>query len=211
MQMAIFRAATSTISSGWSTTRTNNIRYADQFPGGDCGAKINAADADLGTNAGEIWVSNACGMTLASAVTINANHVLRFTQGGTYTYCKSWILNGNNVTITSEANGMVENWQDLPNGRVILEQGNGCNLMRSFVVMGANDTFRGVEINGNWGGNTGGVGIVTDTSVTTAGSRGRLLLEHMDIYNFHGDCIQVTSTAVNNQSTYDRRADLHHS
>jgi hypothetical protein len=33
----------------------NGIRMANQFTGEDCGEKINAADADLGTSAGEIW------------------------------------------------------------------------------------------------------------------------------------------------------------
>src|SRR5882724_4076513 len=40
----------------------NTIRFADQFAGADCGAKINAADADLGaTINGEIWVNQNCG------------------------------------------------------------------------------------------------------------------------------------------------------
>src|SRR5262249_43274027 len=50
-----------------------------------CGAKINAAEADLGSTAGEIWISQACGTSQWSTVTIsNSLHALRFIQGGTY-------------------------------------------------------------------------------------------------------------------------------
>ena len=40
---------------------TNSILSAAQFSGSDCGAKINAADSQLGATGGEIDVSQACG------------------------------------------------------------------------------------------------------------------------------------------------------
>jgi len=55
--------------------RLNNIRFADQFPGADLGAKINAADAALGSDPGEIWVTTSG--TLATQVSLTSNHTLR--------------------------------------------------------------------------------------------------------------------------------------
>jgi hypothetical protein len=201
MQMAVFRAASWTVSSGWSTTRANNIRYADQFPGGDCGAKVNAADADLAANAGEIWVSNACGTAITTPVTINANHVLRFVQGGTYTYCGEWTLNGNAVSIVGPPTGITEDVNNHPLPAVILQQ--ACTLSVSFLLKGANITITGVGILGNNSGAAGsGVGILTDTSVSTTNSRGRIILADMTIGNFSGDNIQVTSTGGNDQAEH---------
>ncbi len=71
--------------SSLGVNRLEQIRFADQFSGADGGAKINAADADLGSAAGEIWVNQDIGISWTTAVTISANHVLRFIQGGTYT------------------------------------------------------------------------------------------------------------------------------
>lgn len=65
--------------------RFEQIRFADQFAGSDGGAKINAADADLGSTSGEIWVNQNVGTSWTTAVTISKNHVLRFIQGGIYT------------------------------------------------------------------------------------------------------------------------------
>ncbi len=54
---------------------------ANQFPGQDLGAKINAADKALGTTPGEILVQG--GGTISTQVIISSDHVLRF-QAGTY-------------------------------------------------------------------------------------------------------------------------------
>lgn len=54
---------------------------ANQFPGADVGAKINAADKALGATPGEIVVSG--GGTIATQVIVSPGHVLRF-QAGTY-------------------------------------------------------------------------------------------------------------------------------
>jgi parallel beta-helix repeat protein len=57
------------------------ILVANSFPGGDLGAKINAADKSLGDRAGEIWVRD--GGTISTQVVINPGHTLRF-RAGTY-------------------------------------------------------------------------------------------------------------------------------
>jgi hypothetical protein len=62
-----------------------SIRIASAFGRADCGANVNAADADLGVTAGEIWVNQACGTTWTTPFSISTTHALRFVQGGTYT------------------------------------------------------------------------------------------------------------------------------
>ncbi len=54
---------------------------ANNFPGADLGAKINAADKSLGAAQGEIVVTG--GGTISTQVIISSGHVLRF-QNGTY-------------------------------------------------------------------------------------------------------------------------------
>jgi hypothetical protein len=71
-----------------------SIRWADRFPGGDLGAQINAADSDLGKEAGEIWVGRPA--TVETRVSLSSNHVLRLLAP---TVWKAGILvqNGNSV------------------------------------------------------------------------------------------------------------------
>jgi len=52
---------------------------ANDFPGDDLGAKINAADTALGPNAGEIVVRG--GGTISTQVIISSDHLLRFSTG----------------------------------------------------------------------------------------------------------------------------------
>ena len=61
------------------TRSRSNVRVANSFPGGDLGAKINAADKDLGSAAGEIIVEG--GGVISTQVVINAGHTLRFGPG----------------------------------------------------------------------------------------------------------------------------------
>jgi hypothetical protein len=69
----------------FTSQQFNNVIIADQQPGSDWGAKVNAADAALGSSYGEIWISQAAGTSApASDITLNTGHVLRFVQGGTW-------------------------------------------------------------------------------------------------------------------------------
>jgi parallel beta-helix repeat protein len=61
-----------------SQTSTNK-RVANNFPGADLGAKINAADKDLGNMPGEILVRD--GGTISTQVILNPGHTLRFGPG----------------------------------------------------------------------------------------------------------------------------------
>ena len=56
------------------TAESGNIRWAERYPGGDLGARINAADADLGKEAGEIDVGRPG--TVETQVSLSSNHVL---------------------------------------------------------------------------------------------------------------------------------------
>jgi hypothetical protein len=51
------------------------VRIANDFPGNDLGAQINAADADLGSSAGEIWVTRQG--TVTTRVILSPLHTLR--------------------------------------------------------------------------------------------------------------------------------------
>ena len=56
-----------------------NTRVANNFAGADLGAKINAADKDLGSAPGEILVRD--GGTISTQVIINPGHTLHFAPG----------------------------------------------------------------------------------------------------------------------------------
>jgi parallel beta helix pectate lyase-like protein len=59
--------------------KTGRVVSANDYPGQDLGAKINAADKALGVKAGEIVVRG--GGTIATQVIISSDHVLRFLPG----------------------------------------------------------------------------------------------------------------------------------
>ncbi len=70
-----------------ATTATATRRVvANNFPGADLGAKINAADASLGASPGEIVVNG--GGTISTQVVINSGHTLRFSAGTFVTQTK---------------------------------------------------------------------------------------------------------------------------
>src|SRR6266513_548454 len=62
--------------------------YANDYPGQDIGAKINAADKALGQKSGEIVIKG--GGTISSQVVISSDHVLRL-MPGTYATTTSTI------------------------------------------------------------------------------------------------------------------------
>ena len=62
-----------------SLPQGKNTRLANSFPGADLGAKINAADKDLGSKPGEILARD--GGTIATQVIITPGHTLRFGPG----------------------------------------------------------------------------------------------------------------------------------
>jgi hypothetical protein len=63
-------------------TRGRSVN-ANRYPGADLGAKINAADQDLGTASGEIVVSG--GGTISTQVILSSGHTLRLGKGTYHT------------------------------------------------------------------------------------------------------------------------------
>lgn len=62
-----------------TTSAKSKVVSANDFPGQDIGAKINAADKALGTDQGEIVIKG--GGTIATQVIISSDHVLRLMPG----------------------------------------------------------------------------------------------------------------------------------
>jgi hypothetical protein len=60
-------------------TAQARVVRADRYPGADLGAKINAADRDLGSASGEIQTSG--GGRISTQIVISANHTLRLAVG----------------------------------------------------------------------------------------------------------------------------------
>jgi hypothetical protein len=58
----------------------NTIRFADQYAGADCGAKINAAVADGGTNT-VVIVNTNCGSTVSTPLVLSVGTQLEFLAG----------------------------------------------------------------------------------------------------------------------------------
>ena len=73
--------ATASPSEPQSRTRRRTV-VANDFPGADLGAKINAAGRELGASPGEVLVKN--GGIISTQVIVNFGHTLRFLPG-TYT------------------------------------------------------------------------------------------------------------------------------
>ena len=61
------------------TSAQGRVVVANDFPGADLGAKINAADRQLGASAGEILVRG--GGVITSQVIVGSGHTLRFSAG----------------------------------------------------------------------------------------------------------------------------------
>lgn len=87
MRTVLLTLAAALLLSGWlmvasTTPQTRGpqpTRVANDFPGADLGAKINAADRDLGTSSGEILVKG--GGTISTQVILSSGHTLRFSAG----------------------------------------------------------------------------------------------------------------------------------
>src|SRR5579859_2940097 len=161
----------------------NNIRFADQFPGADWIAKINAADADLGPTAGEIWINqNANGGTATTALTLSANHTIRFVQGGTYSYHVTLPITNVNDSIEC-SNGTALNYTGAAEN-LLIGPGTGSITVLSTVIHGCTFTATSasngirlkdaanVQLLGNVVSGTGytQADLMLDSTVTTGGN-----------------------------------------
>ena len=163
----------------------NNIRFADQYPGSDCGAKVNAADADLGSAAGEIWVNNSCGLAWSTPVNLSAGHVLRFSQGGTYSLSAGITMAGNSLL-----SGMTSAMAVNTTPAVMLQMASGQNLTALVTVNGPYSVIQDLAIDGNKSNNaTGGSGIVATHKAS------RLELNRVTVGNFQANGVTLNGVA----------------
>ena len=165
------------------------VRYAELFSGADCGAKINAADSALGATAGEIWVNQACGTAWNTAVSLAANHVLRFVQPGTYTLSAG-------ITI-GQAAGIVGHPAGMANGAtagpLVLKAASASNLPALITLNGDQAFLSGITLDGDKTNNpTGGVGILVQ--------KARANIADVDVWRMKSHGIHVKSTALNNEA-----------
>lgn len=134
--------------------KTGAIRWAENFAGADCGAKINAADTDFGGLPGEIWVSQLCGTTLSTTLALTAGRTVRFVQGGIYSVSSSITLGAGQCLI-----GIGEHSTSTGN-EVVLKATNSSNLAYVVGTGSGNACVRDITIDGNKTNNTsGGVGL----------------------------------------------------
>jgi hypothetical protein len=116
--------------------------YADQFPGSDCGAKINAADKSLGSQPGEIDVRPTCGTVWTTPVILSTGHNLRFMAAGNYSLPQGNQVRGNNVV------------SGLKSSTVLKLQANASYSMWSTTDRAGHDasnvTFSDLTLDGNW-------------------------------------------------------------
>jgi hypothetical protein len=163
----------------------NNIRFADQYTGSDCGAKINVADTELGSAAGEIWVNNSCGLAWTNPVNLNAGHVLRFSQGGTYNLSAGITMAGNSVLA-----GMTSAMAVNTTPAVMLQMASGQNLSALITVNGPYAVIQDLAIDGNKSNNaTGGSGIVATHKAS------RLELNRVTAGNFQTNGVTLNGVA----------------
>jgi hypothetical protein len=131
--------------------------YASNFPGGDCGAKINAAGAALGLASGVIRVTQKCGAVWTTPVTVRSGHELEFVQGGTYTI---------GATITMLEKSSIRGMPSATNfAQVILQEAAGANLAEVVHMTGGYDVLEDIFIDVNKSSNPKGLhGVLVDNA-----------------------------------------------
>jgi hypothetical protein len=143
----------------------DNIQFADQFAGSDVGAKINAAVLALGSNAGEIWVSQLAGTIISTTVVLNANQIVRFVQGGTWviTANPGFNLSANNSGVIGSGPGFAAvtgqgtTLQAGANNVVLIKGTNTYNGATGSLTTGV--VVQNLVLNGNYSTYTGTVAI----------------------------------------------------
>lgn len=137
-----------------------SVRCVAGFPGSDWGTKVNNADADLGATAGELWIDQSAGLTNLTAISLSANHTLRFIQGGIYQTAKAITL-GTNASIVGPPKGNVGAGGTF-GGQAVIQETNSSNLP-ALIIMGTSSSLTDMVIYGNATNNpTEGAGVLTN-------------------------------------------------
>lgn len=142
--------------------------YASAYVAADCGARINAADAALGSSFGQILVERFCGTVISTPVSISAGHTLRFVQGGTWTVSAA----SPQITLSGLSPGLV-----CDSNTTILKMGNSANAQMMVSVPETATRWRveGCQLDGNKANNggpyTGGQALVWAGSGSATGQK----------------------------------------
>jgi hypothetical protein len=213
---------------GRITQRFNNIRFADQFPGGDCGAKIQAADLDLfasppggGTsNSGEIWVRSSCGAAISNTVSgspstlvIHQYHVLRFMDQPAGANCyqlstKIQLGDGGGSGYGVELLGNRPSGFLATNGPICIQMAAGANLPVMIQASSPQGEIHDMLLDGNKAANPiAGTVIQMQSTTTGVNSAWVQRIDHVTIQNSRGFAIRILSTGNNGETaapTLDR-------
>jgi hypothetical protein len=117
------------------------------WAGKDWGAWLNAADADLGSSPGEIWLATA-GLTATTPITLHGNHVVRIIQPGQYDTSAM-------ITLTGQASGITAPWTGGHGGGVsnnspyYIKETAGANLPAVIKMTGTMNFVNGITVDGN--------------------------------------------------------------
>jgi hypothetical protein len=144
----------------WRALSLNGVPFADNFWGGDCGAKVNAALASLGGAAGVVEVSPACG-NWTTPVAITADKQGIHFRPGIYQVGVPITLAGTSDFLQGNPNADSVGGTS---GVVVLLELAGSNLAHVIYATGAADTVEGLVVDGQQ------FDSVTYVQVTSAGS-----------------------------------------
>lgn len=171
----------------------SNIKFADQFLGADCGAKITNAIAALPSTGGYVAVNASCGQGTASSpwspVTIPANVAVQIIEPSNLPYWLSTVTMGSNSTFFGLPMAMAVNTTPL----VQIKMGNGVNAANFITINGSPSTnamVRDLNIDGNNAGNpTAGPALFINNTR-------RVTLDHIVIGNSNSHGINLFSTGT---------------
>jgi hypothetical protein len=185
-------AATATVAQ-----TSQNVPLADQFPGADCGAKVQACINSLGASAGKCQVTQACGTNWTTPVTIsNRSQGIEFTQPGGMT--QDGVSGVYSLCAPITLSGMGDFLIGIPSGAyrsiVSLRETAGCNLSSVVSATGSYFVMRDIGVDGNGANNpTGQDSVDVDSS-------SRVRFTHVNLINARRDNLHVTSSGGVNQS-----------
>lgn len=171
-------SGTNAFTGAFTTKYLASIRFPSYFTGADCGAKINAAFADL-AGPGEVWVDQSCGTTWTTAVTISTGQVVRFIQGGTYNLSAAITMSGNSPSLVGTPHGG-QSTISFANGGTILKESNSINMANLIIGSGDDVLISDINLDGNKSNNT------TTVGVSLTGQRPSIRYSNITSFPSHG-------------------------
>jgi hypothetical protein len=151
---------------GLFVNRLNNVRYADQFPGADLGAQINAAVADLGPSGGTIEIP-AGSYSLATTINLDDTH--------------SIVLQGQGAP-TAGAAAATTLWYTASSGPVISARSTAGVYIKGMMLLYSSSSFNGavIDFSHSATGGDSAFAIVEDCFIGGSGTSGAAALVSLD-------------------------------